>query len=138
MKKKEERVPGPASSESILAGVPLALPGLTRAVKLQAKASTVGFDWNDARLVIEKIREETDEIEAALDAGDAAAIVEEIGDLLFSTAILRAMSKPIRKMPSAGPTPSSNGDSASSRGRWHATARRLATRYWRRWKSSGT
>jgi nucleoside triphosphate diphosphatase len=48
----------------------------------------VGFDWNDARLVIEKIREETDEIEGALDAGDAAAIVEEIGDLLFSTANL--------------------------------------------------
>ena len=79
---------GPASSESILAGIPLALPGLSRAVKLQAKASTVGFDWNDARLVIEKIREETDEIEAALDAGEAAAIAEEIGDLLFSTANL--------------------------------------------------
>src|ERR1019366_7574634 len=78
----------PASSESILAGIPLALPGLSRAVKLQAKASTVGFDWNDARLVIEKIREETDEIEAALDAGEAAAIAEEIGDLLFSTANL--------------------------------------------------
>jgi ATP diphosphatase len=79
---------GPASSESILAGIPLALPGLSRAVKLQAKASTVGFDWNDARLVIEKIREETDEIDAALDAGEAAAIAEEIGDLLFSTANL--------------------------------------------------
>jgi ATP diphosphatase len=79
---------GSASSESILAGIPLALPGLSRAVKLQAKASTVGFDWNDARLVIEKIREETDEIEAALDAGEAAAIAEEIGDLLFSTANL--------------------------------------------------
>jgi ATP diphosphatase len=79
---------GPASSESILANIPMALPGLTRAVKLQTKASTVGFDWNDARLVIEKIREETDEIEAALDTGAAAAIAEEIGDLLFSTANL--------------------------------------------------
>jgi len=74
--------------ESILAGIPLALPGLTRAVKLQTKASSVGFDWNNARLVIEKIREETDEIEAALDAGDAAAITGEIGDLLFSAANL--------------------------------------------------
>jgi ATP diphosphatase len=63
----------PVSGECILADIPLALPGLTRAVKLQAKASTEGFDWNDARLVIEKIREETDEIEAALDTGDSAA-----------------------------------------------------------------
>jgi ATP diphosphatase len=78
----------PASGESILADIPLALPGLTRAVKLQAKASTVGFDWNDARLVIEKIREETDEIEAALDTGESAAITEEIGDLLFTAANL--------------------------------------------------
>jgi ATP diphosphatase len=75
-----------ASVESLLADIPLALPGLTRAVKLQAKASTAGFDWNDARLVIEKIREETDEIEAALETGEFAAIEEEIGDLLFSTA----------------------------------------------------
>jgi nucleoside triphosphate diphosphatase len=74
--------------ESLLADIPLTLPGLTRAVKLQAKASTVGFDWNNPRLVIEKIREETDEIEAALDAGDAAAITGEIGDLLFTAANL--------------------------------------------------
>jgi ATP diphosphatase len=73
---------------SLLADIPLTLPGLTRAVKLQAKASTVGFDWNNPRLVIEKIREETDEIEAALDAGDAAAITGEIGDLLFTAANL--------------------------------------------------
>ena len=54
----------------LLADIPVALPGLTRAVKLQAKASTVGFDWNDPRFVIEKIREETGEIEAALDSGE--------------------------------------------------------------------
>jgi nucleoside triphosphate diphosphatase len=74
--------------ESLLADIPLALPGLTRAVKLQSKASGIGFDWNNPRLVIEKIREETDEIEAALDAGDAAAIAGEIGDLLFTAANL--------------------------------------------------
>jgi phosphoribosyl-ATP pyrophosphohydrolase len=64
------------------------LPGLTRAVKLQTKASNVGFDWNEARLVLAKIREETDEIEAALDARESAAIAEEVGDLLFSVANL--------------------------------------------------
>jgi len=78
----------PASGVCILADIPLALPGLTRAVKLQAKASTVGFDWNDARLVIEKIREETDEIEAALDSGEPDAVEDEIGDLLFAAANL--------------------------------------------------
>src|SRR5215467_9998005 len=45
-----------------LAGVPVALPALTRALKLQAKAGKVGFDWNDAGAVLAKIREETGEI----------------------------------------------------------------------------
>ncbi|QEL21675.1 nucleoside triphosphate pyrophosphohydrolase [Bosea sp. F3-2] len=73
---------------SVLAGVPHSLPALTRAWKLQARASTVGFDWNDARLVLDKIREETEEIDEALADGDKAAIQEEIGDLLFVIANL--------------------------------------------------
>ena len=72
----------------ILAGVPHSLPALTRAWKLQARASTVGFDWNNARLVLDKIREETQEIDEALASGDKAAIQEEIGDLLFVVANL--------------------------------------------------
>lgn len=72
----------------VLAGVTQALPALTRASKLQAKASTVGFDWNDARLVLDKIREETAEIDEALASGEKAAIREEIGDLLFVVANL--------------------------------------------------
>jgi|SRR5438477_1565280 len=67
-----------------LAGVPLSLPALTRALKLQGKAGKVGFDWNDPRAVLAKIREEADEIEAALDEGDAGKIAEEVGDLLFA------------------------------------------------------
>ena len=50
------------------AGVPLALPALTRALKLQEKAGKVGFDWNDPRAVLAKLREEIDEVEAELDA----------------------------------------------------------------------
>src|SRR5262245_64600288 len=46
-----------------LAGIPAALPALTRALKLQAKAGKVGFDWNDPLAVLAKIREEADEIE---------------------------------------------------------------------------
>jgi len=68
---------------SLLASVKPGLPALTRALELQKKAATVGFDWNDPRAVLSKIREETDEIEAALDAGRTGDVVDEIGDLLF-------------------------------------------------------
>jgi ATP diphosphatase len=66
-----------------LAGVPVVLPALTRALKLQAKASKVGFDWNDPLAVLRKIREEADEIEAVL-YSDKAAAAAEVGDLLFA------------------------------------------------------
>ena len=71
-----------------LAGVPLGLPGLARAVKLQEKAGKVGFDWNDPRAVIAKLKEETTEIEEALDANDMNGVRGEIGDLLFAVANL--------------------------------------------------
>jgi nucleoside triphosphate diphosphatase len=74
---------GDASKEGALAGVPVALPALTRALKLQDKASKVGFDWNDPRAVLQKIREEADEIEAELDGAPANAAAE-VGDLLFA------------------------------------------------------
>jgi nucleoside triphosphate diphosphatase len=80
------------SGRGLLDDVPVALPGLTRAVKLQAKAASVGFDWNDARLVLEKIREETEEIEAAIECGERA-VAEEIGDLLFAVANLARHAK---------------------------------------------
>jgi len=80
IEEKAER--GEATETGALAGVPVALPALTRALKLQEKAGRVGFDWNDVRAVLAKIREETDEIEAELDRRDAAAA--EVGDLLFA------------------------------------------------------
>jgi nucleoside triphosphate diphosphatase len=83
IKAQEKSERGDQSSEGALAGVPVTLPALTRALKLQAKASKVGFDWNDPHAVLRKIREEADEIEAALDAGPANAAAE-IGDLLFA------------------------------------------------------
>ena len=69
-----------------LAGTPVALPALSRALKLQNKASKVGFDWNDPRAVLRKIREEADEIEAELDRAEMnkAATAGEVGDLLFA------------------------------------------------------
>ncbi|MEP9347367.1 nucleoside triphosphate pyrophosphohydrolase [Xanthobacter sp. KR7-225] len=74
----------PEAQASVLDGVPLPLPALTRALKLQEKAGRVGFDWNDARQVLAKIREETDEVADALDAGGLAAVRDEVGDLLFA------------------------------------------------------
>jgi ATP diphosphatase len=76
-----------AAPASALDGVPLALPALTRALKLQDKAGRVGFDWNDPRAVLAKIREEADEIEAELDkseAVDKSKAAAEVGDLLFA------------------------------------------------------
>jgi ATP diphosphatase len=73
-----------ATPEGALAGVPMTLPALSRAVKLQAKASKVGFDWNDPHAVLRKIREETDEIEAALTNQSSATAAGEVGDLLFA------------------------------------------------------
>jgi ATP diphosphatase len=70
--------------DGALAGVPVALPALTRALKLQAKASKVGFDWNDPLAVLKKIREEADEIEAEIAAGDRSKAGHEVGDLMFA------------------------------------------------------
>ena len=72
------------TSSGALAGVPVALPALTRALKLQDKAGRVGFDWNDPRAVLAKIREEADEIEAELDRRDKNKTAAEVGDLLFA------------------------------------------------------
>ncbi len=70
---------------SVLDDVPLALPALLRAEKLQRRASSVGFDWDDAAKVVEKIAEEAGELAAAT---DQAHREEEMGDLLFVVANL--------------------------------------------------
>jgi ATP diphosphatase len=73
-----------ATPSSFLASVKAGQPALSQAMALQTKASSVGFDWNDPRAVLAKIREEADEIEAALDRGDQDHIAEETGDLMFA------------------------------------------------------
>lgn len=78
------RPPEETSHKSLLSGVKAGQPALTRAMELQRKASTVGFDWNDPRAVLQKIREEADEIEAALDRNDKQELAEETGDLMFA------------------------------------------------------
>jgi nucleoside triphosphate diphosphatase len=64
--------------------VPRSLPALLQALKLQTRAATVGFDWDDIDEVLRKIAEETREVSDAVAARDMAAVEEEIGDLLFA------------------------------------------------------
>jgi ATP diphosphatase len=70
--------------DGLLANVPVGLPGLTRAIKLQAKAARVGFDWPDISHVYDKLAEEVEELKTASPAEKA----EEFGDLLFVVANL--------------------------------------------------
>jgi ATP diphosphatase len=71
-----------------LAGIPVALPALTRALKLASRAARVGFDWPDAPAVLEKLAEEITELEAELPEADPARLADEMGDLLFVAANL--------------------------------------------------
>jgi nucleoside triphosphate diphosphatase len=75
--------PTETTAGSLLSSVKAGQPALARAMELQRKASSVGFDWNNPREVLRKIREEADEIEAALDGGNPDELADETGDLLF-------------------------------------------------------
>jgi nucleoside triphosphate diphosphatase len=85
---KRERGSSVPAEKRVLDGVPVALPALLRAVKLQQKASTVGFDWNDPKAVLAKLREELAEIEAEIDNATHDRLEDEVGDLLFAAANL--------------------------------------------------
>jgi ATP diphosphatase len=80
------------AESSLLASVKAGVPALTRAFELQKMAATVGFDWREAPPVLDKIREETGEIETALASGDRSKIEEEIGDLIFTAINLARVS----------------------------------------------
>jgi len=69
---------------AILDDIPMALPALSRAQKLQKRASTVGFDWHDTHMVIAQLRSELDELDEALLQGESASIADEMGDVLFA------------------------------------------------------
>lgn len=70
--------------KGFLDSVPVALPALTRALKLQEKAARVGFDWSEAEPILDKIEEEIAELREALAKRDAASIRDEFGDMLFA------------------------------------------------------
>lgn len=72
------------NGKGFLDSVPVALPALTRALKLQERAARVGFDWSEAEPILDKIEEEIGELREALAKGDAASIKDEFGDTLFA------------------------------------------------------
>lgn len=75
---------GEGATLSVLDDVPLPLPALARAQKLDKRAASIGFDWPDTEAVLEKCREETKELAEALQTKDKSAAHEELGDLLFA------------------------------------------------------
>lgn len=81
-KRREKQERGEASST--LAGIPVALPALLRALRIGEKAASVGFDWPSAEGPREKLDEELRELDEAMQSGDRAAMAAELGDLLFS------------------------------------------------------
>lgn len=73
--------------KSVLGGVPVSLPAMIKATRLQEKAGKIGFEWEETAQVWEKVREEMDELQEAVGAeaaGDRGRIEEEFGDLIFS------------------------------------------------------
>lgn len=82
MGRGDDRDPG------ALEGVALALPALTRAVKLQGRAARVGFDWPDSACVLEKIEEELEELRAEIGDGDPERTEHEVGDVLLAVSNL--------------------------------------------------
>ncbi|MDJ0447966.1 nucleoside triphosphate pyrophosphohydrolase [Methylocystis sp. JR02] len=121
IKAAEKAAKGAPAPASLLDGVPLALPALTRAVKLQQKASKVGFDWNDAAHVMGKIREETEEVAEELRRPDLdpKSLEEEIGDLLFVVTNLARHAK-------VDPEQALRGANAKFERRFHHIERRLS------------
>jgi len=74
--------------KSVLNGLPRSMPALTMAFRIGEKAGGVGFDWKEARDILDKLDEETSEIKEAIDTGDKERMADEIGDLLFVTSSL--------------------------------------------------
>jgi MazG family protein len=70
--------------ESVMDGLPLAFPALLRAQNAQRKAARVGFDWDDASQVLDKVEEEIKELRGAISRGRKDNVEEELGDLFFS------------------------------------------------------
>jgi MazG family protein len=84
VKQNWEKLKLKEGKKSVLSGVPLALPAVVKATRLQEKARQVGFEWDNRDQVWDKVTEETEELHEAIAANEPHRIEEEFGDLLFS------------------------------------------------------
>lgn len=84
VKQNWEKLKLKEGKKSIFSGVPLSLPAVTKATRIQEKAKQVGFEWDNKEQVWEKVEEETGELKEAIALDDQAKMEEEFGDLLFS------------------------------------------------------
>ena len=84
VKKNWEKLKLKEGKTSVLSGVPVSLPAIVKAIRLQEKSKQVGFEWSNTREVWEKVEEEKRELQEAVESGDLTHIEEEFGDLMFS------------------------------------------------------
>jgi XTP/dITP diphosphohydrolase len=84
VKKNWEKLKLKEGKKSVLGGVPRSLPAMVKAMRLQEKAKQVGFEWDTADQVWDKVEEEKGELEEAVKANDPERMEEELGDLFFS------------------------------------------------------
>jgi XTP/dITP diphosphohydrolase len=84
VKQNWEKLKLKEGKKSVLSGVPVSLPAVVKATRLQEKARQVGFEWDNREQVWDKVKEETDELHEAVAANEPDKIEEEFGDLLFS------------------------------------------------------
>ena len=84
LKKNWEQIKLSEGKKSVLQGVPQSLPAVIKALRLQEKTATVGFEWDNIGDVWEKVEEEKAELEQAVNSQDKAKIEEEFGDLMFA------------------------------------------------------
>ncbi len=84
VKKNWENLKLKEGKTSVLSGVPLSLPAIVKAMRLQEKAKQVGFEWENKEQVWTKVEEEIEELRSAIEAGNYARTEEEFGDLVFT------------------------------------------------------
>jgi MazG family protein len=84
VKRNWEKLKLKEGKSSVIGGVPLSLPAMVKAMRLQEKAKQVGFEWDTKEQVWEKVEEEIKELKSAVKSGDNSAMEDEFGDVVFS------------------------------------------------------
>ena len=84
VKQNWEKIKQKEGKKSVLSGIPPSMPALVKALRLQEKTKTVGFEWENAGQVLDKVNEEMLELQEAIASGDHADMQGEFGDVMFA------------------------------------------------------